>query len=92
MEIIMENFSYKTQKKEVEQEVNRWPDWMKPDCAKTDEKKFLVLYLWREDESPKFMWATQRQLNTIFDKKKGKYPERIIIEGGTVLSDTLTSN
>ena len=56
---------------------------------KKPKKEFLVIYLWREDTPPRFRWVSKDELKQ-YDKKEGFYPERMIIRGGEIISDTLT--
>ena len=58
--------------------------------TKSPEKEYLVIYAWQTDSAPKLKWATEKELKTTFNQRTGIYRERIVIEGGTLLSDTLT--
>ena len=59
---------------------------------KNPEKQYLVIYAYEEDMPPKLQWVYEKELNTTFDKRHGKYRERIVIGGDDIilLSDTLT--
>jgi len=69
--------------------VNKFINELMQKNFKNPEKEYLVLYLYEEDTPPALKWCTKKELGQ-FDKFNGKHQERIIIQGGTILSDTLT--